>query len=70
MWQVLPAISLKYSVEQEKIHFSSDDKIEKSVPQNHRLSSIGKPRDVKRRSSGRIFLSYPHTHDGFLYYTM
>ena len=24
--------------------------------------------DVKRRSSGRIFLSYPHTHDRFLYY--
>ena len=29
--------------------------------------SLGKPRDAKRRSSGRIFLSYPHTHDRFLY---
>ena len=41
--------------------------IEKSVPRDHRLSSLGKPRDAKRRSSGGIFLSYPHTHDGFLY---
>ena len=32
--------------------------IEKSVPRDHRLSSLGKPRDAKRRSSERIFLSY------------
>ena len=32
------------------------------------MSSHGKPRDAKRRSSVRIFLSYPHTHDRFLYY--
>ena len=25
------------------------------------MSSLCKPRDAKRRSSGRIFLSYPHT---------
>ena len=25
------------------------------------------PRGAKRRSSERIFLSYPHTHDRFLY---
>ena len=25
--------------------------------------SLGKPRDAKRRSSRRIFLSYPHTRD-------
>ena len=31
---------------------------EKSVPRDHRLSSLGKPRDAKRRSSGRIFLSH------------
>ena len=43
---------------------------EKSVPRDHRLSSIaslvmlnGDPQE-----SGRIFLSHPHTHDGFLYY--
>ena len=35
--------------------------------QDHRLSSLGKPRDAKRRSSERIFLSYFHTHDEFLY---
>ena len=31
------------------------------------MTSLGKPRDAKRRSSGRIFLSNPHTHDSFLY---
>ena len=46
----------------------SEGRIEKCVPRDHRLSSLGKPRDAKRRSSGRIFLSYPHTHEGFLYY--
>ena len=40
--------------------------MEKSVPQHRRLSSLGKPRDAKQRSSGQIFLSYPHTHDRFL----
>ena len=29
--------------------------------------SLGKPRDAKRRSSERIFLSYPHTHHRLLY---
>ena len=33
-----------------------EDRLEKSVPQDHRLSSFDKPRDAKRRSSGRIFL--------------
>ena len=31
--------------------------IEKSVPRDHRLSSLGKPRDAKRRSLGGFF--YP-----------
>ena len=31
------------------------------------MASLGKPCDAKRRSSGQIFLSYPHTHDRFLY---
>ena len=39
---------------------------EKSVPRDHLLSSLGKPRDAKWRSSGQIFLPYPHTHDKFL----
>ena len=47
--------------------FSCEGRIEKSVLRDHRLSSLGKPRDAKRRSSGRIFLSYPHTHDRFLF---
>ena len=32
-----------------------------------RVSSLGKPRDAHRRSSGQIFLSHFHTHDKFLY---
>ena len=44
-------------------------RIEKSVPRDHRLSTLGKPRDAKRRSSGRMFLFYPHTHDRFLIFS-
>ena len=43
--------------------YSCGGRIEKSVPRDHRLSSLGKPRDAKRRSLGHIFLSYRHTHD-------
>ena len=50
-------------VEQELV----GGRIEKSFSRDHRLSLLGKPRDAKRRSSGRIFLSYPHTHNRFLY---
>ena len=42
--------------------------LEKSVSWDHRLSSLGKPHDAKRGAAGLIFLPYPHTHDGFLYY--
>ena len=35
---------------------------QKIRPLKHRL---GKLRDAKRWSSGRIFLSHPRTHDGF-----
>ena len=44
--------------------------IEKSLRRDHRLSSLCKPHDAKWLSSGRIFLSYPHTHDIFLIYTI
>ena len=54
-------------VSKEKNPLLCEGRIEKSVPRDHRLSSLGKPCDAKRRSSGRIFLSYPHTHDRFLY---
>ena len=40
---------------------------EKYVHRNHSLTSLGKPRDAKQWSSGRIFLSTPHTRDRFLY---
>ena len=51
----------------KRIHYSCDGRIEYFVPGDYRLSPLGKPHDAKR-SSGRIFLSYPHTHCGFLYY--
>ena len=41
--------------------------MEKSVPRDHCLSSLCKPSDANHRSSRRIFLSHPHTHDGFLF---
>ena len=37
-----------------------------TVSRDHRLPALGKPRDAKRRCSVRMFLSYPHTHDGIL----
>ena len=46
--------------------FLCEGRIEKSVPRDHRLSLLGKPRDAKRQSWGHIFLSDPHTHDRFL----
>ena len=49
------------SGEQENYLISFESRIQKSVPQDHCLSSCGKPSDAKRWSSGRIFLSYPHT---------
>ena len=41
-------------------NFSGAGRIEKSVPRDHRLSSLGKPRDAKRRSSGRESLYHLH----------
>ena len=40
---------------QEKIHYLCEDGIENSVPRDHHLSSLSKPCDVKRWSSGQIF---------------
>ena len=57
----------KTVVSKKKIHYSCEGRIEKSVPRYHRLSSLCKPPDAKRRSSGWIFLSYLHTHNRFLY---
>ena len=50
----------------KRIHYWCEGRIEKSVSWYHRFSSLSKPPNVKRRSSGQIFLSYPHTHDRFL----
>ena len=48
--------------------YSCEDRI-KLVPRDHNLSLFEKLCDAKRLSSGWIFLSYPHTHDRFLYTT-
>ena len=49
--------------QKHKLHYLCEDGIEKSVPHDNLLSPLGKPRDAKRLSSRRIFLSHPHTHD-------
>ena len=38
----------KTVVSKKRIHYSCEGRIENSVPQDHRLSSLGKPRDAKR----------------------
>ena len=53
--------------EQENEYYFCENGIEKSVPRDHHLSSLGKPCDSKRRSSRQIFLFRPHTHDRFFY---
>ena len=52
-------------VSKKRIHYCREDGIEKSVPHDHSLSSLGMPCDAKRKSLGHIFLFHPH--DGFLY---
>ena len=52
------------------MHYPYESRIENIVPRDHCLSSLGKPRDAKRRSPGRIFLPYSHTHDRFFYYSL
>ena len=42
-------------VSKKIIRYSCEGGIEKSVPRDHRLSSLGKPRDANRWSSGQIF---------------
>ena len=47
-----------------------EDGIEKSVPHDHYLSSLGKLLDDNMLSSGRIFLFHSHTHDEFIWSSM
>ena len=51
---------------EQKNHNSSEDGIEKYVPHDHLLSSLGKPRDAKRWFSGGMFHFHPHNHDTVL----
>ena len=41
-----------------KSYYSREGRIEKSIPCEHSLSSHGKPRDAKPRSSGQIIRIY------------
>ena len=50
-------------------HYSFEGRIEKSVTQDHRLSSIGMPHDSKQRSLEWIFLSFHHIYDRLLQYS-
>ena len=51
----------------KRIHYSREGRIEKIFPLGSPFVIIRQPRDAKQGSSGQIFLSYPHTHDRFLY---
>ena len=55
-------------VSKEKNPLFFEGGIEKSVPHDHRMSSLGKPRDSNWGSPGRIFLSHPRNHDRFFQY--
>ena len=45
-----------------------EGKIEKSVPRDNRLSSLGRPRDAKRQSEGRTRIY--HECEGIFYSTL
>ena len=47
----------QFSGEQNKINYSCEYGIEKSVPRDHQLPSLGKPRDDNRGYSGQTLLS-------------
>ena len=47
----------------KRLDYSCEDGIENTS--DHCLSSLNKPRDANRHTSGQILLS--HLHDGFLY---
>ena len=53
-----------------KMFFLCEGGIGKSVPQDHHLSSLGRPPDDKWSSLEQILLSHLHTRDGFLYNLM
>ena len=58
----------RYLVMSKKYNsFLCEDGIEKFVSQDHLLSSLSKPCDDKRWSSGQIFLSCTYTYNRFLY---
>ena len=69
-WKLILKLILKLKKQwwaRKRIHYLCEGRIEKSVPQDHHVSSLSKPCDAKRWTSGQNFLSYPHTHDRFLY---
>ena len=49
-------------VDKKRIQHSCEGGIEKFVPHDHRLSSLSKPRDANRLTSGQICLYHPHTY--------
>ena len=67
LWKPFVCVSnIKWGIhwwERKRIHALCADGIEKFVPHDHRLSSLGKPRDANRWSWGRIFQSHSHIHD-------
>ena len=51
-----------------RIYHECEDRIEKSVPEDHRLASRGLPNDDKTViPRDGFFLSYPHTNNKFFF---
>ena len=57
--------SLKPEILNKRIYHECEGRIKKICPEDRRLASQGLPSDDKGDPGGRIFLSYPHTNNGF-----
>ena len=60
--------SIKWGIRwwaRKRIHYSCEGEMEKSVPRDHRLPSLGKPPDANRWSSGQVF-SIPPSHSWWI----
>ena len=44
-------------MQEKRIHYLCEGRLDKSIPRDHRLSSLDKPHDANQRSSDRFFYS-------------
>ena len=63
-WEPYSNVKMRYLMVARKIlHHLFEEGVEKSIPRDHRLSSLGKPRDAKQWSSGWNFLYLSYHSD-------